>query len=216
MNTSAHQNPFRILHPTFIKNIAIAETALYSFLGIFTVTMGAGIVITLLFLILGLSKFLPLWLPFFAIFVATLIFIQPYVYKLLKQNHEDTYYKFYPDHMTFQQYQMLLFKKRGRLRYMDINDIIERTDIIQSRYNIGTVWVLAPGTGITAGQRFPGLKMSHIHLTEELSDFFEDILSRGSESLSGNIRPEETAAAEADETLFNDPTHLDDNVDTPS
>lgn len=177
MISKQDQQPLRIIQPEFIKNIALLETALFSTLIIFAMVMTGGVILMLLLTILHLNAFLPGWLPFFAILVAATLLIPPWVYKMVQKNSADSYYKFYGDHLTFQQYQLLFFKKRGRLKYADIQDIIERTDLLRSRYDIGNVWFLAPGTGIAANQAFPGLKISHIRLSDDLTDFFETIMT---------------------------------------
>jgi hypothetical protein len=203
--TEQDQHPFYTIKPEFIKNIALLETAFYALLITFVLTVGGGVILMLLLALLQLSGLIPAWLPFVAILVASFVFIPPWVYQTVKNNIEDSHYKFYRDHLTFQQYQMLFFKKRGRLKYIDIQDIVERTDLLRSRYDIGNVWFLAPGSGIAAEQGFPGLKMNHIKLSDDLSNFFERILTGISDS------PERAAVSLTPDTLGDQPSDATNN-----
>lgn len=180
--TEQDQQPFYTIKPQFVKNIAVLEAAFYTLMITFVLTVGGGVILMLLLALLNLGGLIPAWLPFVAILIASFIFIPPWVYQMIQKNIKDSHYKFYRDHLTFQQYHMLFFKKRGRLKYVDVQDIVERTDILHSHYDIGNVWFLAPGTGVAANQSFPGLKMKQVQLNDDLSNFFEKILTSVSES----------------------------------
>ncbi len=165
-----------VIRPKFVKEIAIAETVFYSVVGVFTLTIGLGIIALLVFSLLQLTRIIPMWLPFTAIFAATAIVLPPYIYDTIKKNMARSGYKFLDDHILFQHFVMLFFRQRGRVKYNDIQDVIERANVAQAYFGIGNVWILAPGTGLAASQRFPGLKMKSIELTDELTDFFEAVL----------------------------------------
>ena len=168
--------PLYTLRPTYVPDILKLETLFYAFLLVFGLTIIGGMLIMLLTIILGLGGIIPFWLGFFAILVASAILIPPYVSKTLKANLAATACKFYDDHMLYQTFQWMIFRRRGRIKYSHIADIAERTNIFQARYNVGDIWVIVPGMNLEAGQRFPGLKIRNIRLNGELTDFFERVI----------------------------------------
>ena len=202
------EEPVLILRPKYVPAIAYAETAFYSFATIFTITVGGGILLFFIFSLFQLNGIIPTWLPFTLLFAISCIFIPPFIFETIKKNISHTGYKFYKDHILFQHYQVLFFRQRGRLRYADIIDIFERSNIFQSYFNVGNVWILAPGTGIAAGRRFPGLKISDIELDDDLTNFFEEILFPTIQENQAQPQPNTQPPPTEDDT--------DDSNDAPS
>jgi hypothetical protein len=170
------EDPITILRPKYVQQLAYLETFFYSVVSIFTLTVGIGTIVFFILSILQLSRIIPMWLPYTLIFALSCIFMPPFIFETIKRNTAQTGYKFYQDHILFQHFQMLFFRQRGRLKYADIQDIFERSNIVQGYFGTGNVWILAPGTGIAAGRRFPGLKLSNIELNDDLTEFFEAIM----------------------------------------
>ena len=190
MDNKTTQKPILTLRPKYVPDLVRIEILFYCFLATFALTILGGVFIMLISLLFGLGNILPPWLGFFALLVACVIFLPPFIKKTLKSNMASTFCNFYSDHLLYQTYQLLIFKRRGRIKYSDISDITERSNLFQNRYDIGDIWVIAPNMPMDAGQRFPGIKIRSIKLTSELTEMFERVIFK-------NTLPEtENSAAE--------------------
>lgn len=165
--------PLLVLKPKFVPALVYLETAIFSLLGIFVLTIGVGVLCVIIISLLQMSRFIPIWVPFTLMFALGCILIPAFVYETIKKNTKSTGYKFYQNYVSFQHFSMLFFRNRGRLKYRDVQSFTERSHILQNAYGVGNVIVLAPGTGVVTGQRFPGLKIRNVELTDQLTAFFE-------------------------------------------
>ncbi len=206
---SQHPTARFVLRPTYVPNILKMETVLYSALLIFGATMIGGVLILLLTIMLGLGRIIPFGLGFFAVLVASLVLIPPYIHKTIKANMAATACKFYGDHMLYQTFQWLIFRRRGRVLYRNVADIAERTNIFQARYGVGDIWFIVPGMALEAGQRFSGLKIRNIRLSGDLTDFFETVIFKNTDTFETT----DNVLTDAPET---EPEDLRADLDTPA
>lgn len=190
MEQNAIPDPILTLRPKYVGDLVRLETVLYCAAATFALTILGGVLIMILSMILGLGWLIPPWLGFFALLVACLVLLPSYIQKTIKGNMASSFCKFYADHLLYQNYQWLIFKRRGRIKYRDISDIAERSNVFQSKYDIGDIWIIAPNVPMDASQRFPGIKIKSIKLTPELTDMFERVI------FQNNISTTETAPAD--------------------
>lgn len=176
MDAAKTNDPILTLRPKFVPDVVRLEILFYAFLATFALTILGGVFIMLVSLLFGLGNLIPPWLGFFALLVACVILLPGFIKKTIQQNMASTFCHFYNDHLLYQTYQLLVFKRRGRIKYTDISDIAERSNLFQNKYNIGDVWVIAPNMPMDAGPRFPGIKIRNIKLTPELTETFERVV----------------------------------------
>lgn len=181
--------PMFTLRPKHVADLVRMEVLYYCFIATFGMTITGGVLIMMISLILGFGSLLPPWLGFFALLVACVLFLPPYIQKTVKSNMAGTFCHFYQDHLLYQTFKWLIFKRRGLIKYDDVSDIAERSNVLQNRYNVGDIWVIAPGVPMDAGQRFPGIKIRNIALNENLTDMFERIVFKNTITETQNREP---------------------------
>ncbi len=202
MEQQNRPQPILTIRPKYVEDLVRIEILFYCFIATFGLTILGGVAIMLVSMILGLGSLLPPWLGFFALLVACLIFLPPHIQKTIKSNMAGTYCHFYRDHLSYQNFQWLIFKRKGRIKYADISDVAERSNIFQTRYNVGDIWIIAPNMPLDAGQRFPGVKIRNIALNANLTDQFETIIFQNTMDIYADTSadtPADTKEKAADE-----------------
>lgn len=187
------KRPLFALKPRFAPKTAVAEAVLPALLGTVIGTVACGTFFYILFSIIGLTKFISVSTIYTVFFLLSLTLIPAAFYELKRRALSQTVYLFYDNHLEFQNFQFYINRRRGRVRYDDINDIFMRSGWVQGLSGLTTLYLFAPTMGIDGG--FSGLRIKDILDDRRIANKVTAIIERTLEVETPAVTPSKTAAA---------------------
>ena len=171
------KRPILSVRPHFDPGLAMVQAGMVTALLFLPVTVVCGMLVYILFLILGLVTFISASAVFGFFLVASLAGIPPVFYELKKRALQRTLYNFHEDYIDFQYFHFYLNRRRGRIRYRDISDINQHASALQEQRRLTTIYMYAPGMGYVRG--FSGVKMEDLQQSKGYLTKVMDILDGG-------------------------------------
>jgi len=168
------------VQPNFIPSVMVVKSFTYGLVGAICLTFGGGIFLMLLLTLLGLSSFMSIGKIFTGLFLLGFICIPIIYYEIKRKNVRATYFRFYDDWVDFSYFSgWLLNRKKGRLYYTDITDMVQNSNFFQRFGNLKTIELHAPNTSFyERGQNFVGIVMEDILIGKGDGEKIQDLLQR--------------------------------------
>lgn len=139
----------------------MVEALLVSAAGTIFLTVLGGTLLYIIFMILGLGRFIPAGWIYGLIFVGSLVALPPYLYEVKKKAYQRTVYNFYDEYLDFQQFKFYLTLRRGRIRYKDVGDIVQQASTLQDQRRLTSLYLYVPSLGYGRGA-FAGLEIADL------------------------------------------------------
>lgn len=158
--TTEKKRPLLALKPRFAPKTAVAEAILPSLLGTVIGTVAGGTFFYILFSIIGLTKFVSVSAIYTVFFLLSLTLLPAAFYEVKRRALSQTVYLFYSNHLEFQNFQFYINRRRGRVRYDDINDVFMKSGWMQGLSGLTTLYLFVPTMGVEGG--FSGLRIKDI------------------------------------------------------
>jgi len=162
MSTPQNQQPLFILRPKFASTQTILEALLVTVMVTLTLTAIGGTILMILFSFIGLGKFFSASLIYYTIFFISLLTTPALYYEVKRKFIKRSFYKFFPDRMEFVQFGKFFNQRQGRLRFKEVTDIVQRSNIIEQRDKVQTIYIWAPNFGFSDNRGFTGVALENI------------------------------------------------------
>ena len=208
------QKPNFSVQPNFISSVMMVRAFTYGLIGAIALTFGGGIFLMLLFTLLGLSALMSIGTIFTGMFLLGFIGIPIVYYEIKRKNARTTYFKFYDDWVDFSYFSgWLLNRKKGRLYYGDITDMVQNSNFFQRFGNLKTIELHAPNTSFyERGQDFVGILMEDILIGKGDGEKIQDLLQRvydaqvGAAPVVAEAEPDPAAVPAEEEQVLEEKT----------
>ena len=117
---------------------------------------------------------LPSWFTF--VFFGCLAFfgIPILAYVAKKRTYAKTQYRFYRDRLEYTEGFWTVENKTTK--YKSIIEVNFRKGIIQRKYNLGTIYLATPATGMQQGTRMSGIKIRDIEEPEKIYEMVKNLI----------------------------------------
>jgi hypothetical protein len=156
------KRPILTIRPRFDPGLSMIEAGLATVGGFLVTTFLLGTFFFLIFSAIGLTRHLSGGSFYTFFMVLSVIAIPPAFYELKKRAYQRTIFNFYEDTIEFQYFSFFLTRRRGRVRYTDITDLVQDASALQEHQNLQSIYIFIPGmAGLRQRQRrsFSGLKI---------------------------------------------------------
>lgn len=150
--------------PTFDSKVAMIEACGIALASAVVGTLLVGTLLSLLFMLVGLDRIFPGWLPFFIGFLASVVIVPATYYEIKRQAYTKSIYNFYGDYLEFREFGLMMNRSTGRIRYAEITDIFERSNPLQQMQGLKTIYLAVPGYGLPDKYGFTGVRIRDVRI----------------------------------------------------
>ncbi|MDE1151361.1 MAG: hypothetical protein PW788_02395 [Micavibrio sp.] len=154
------KRPILSVRPQFDPGLAMVQSLMAAGVLFLPVTIVGGMLVYILFTIVGLAKFIPASGVFGFFLIMSIAGIPPLFYEIKKRALQRTLYNFYDDYIDFQYFHFYLNRRRGRVRYRDVTDINQHASALQEQRRLTTIYLYVPTMSFARG--FSGVKMEDL------------------------------------------------------
>jgi hypothetical protein len=172
------------IRPTFVHKIAMVEALLVGILGAVFGTVLLGVILTILFMLLGLGSFMPGWLGFALGFLISITILPAGYFELKKRAYQKSAFLFFADHLEFRDFNIFMNRNTGRIRYAEISDVFEKSNLLQQMEDIKTIYLQAPRFGLRDRTGFAGIKIKDVPIGQGMGRQIVDLIEAHNKNLS--------------------------------
>ncbi len=168
------------IKPIFIPKIVAVQTAGVGIIGAILATGLSTILILIISMLFGFVKFIDIGTVSMAIFLVSMIGVPAFLYELKCSTHAGTEFEFYDDYIDFSYYtKPFMNRKRGRLYYKDITDMVQYSNFYQNFSGLKTIQLHAPSTALyEKGQNFIGIQIEDIKIGKGIGKKIQALLDK--------------------------------------
>lgn len=138
------KKPLMTVAPSFVPRIIMWRALPWVLGGTFVLTVAGGTILWFLISIMGFGRAVSAGVPYFLCFVAGLTGIAPFYYELQRKIYARTFCHFFEQHLEYETYTLLFRHHAGRVRYRDISGMYQRSNFLQQRDNLKTIYLVVP------------------------------------------------------------------------
>ena len=164
------------IRPTFVHKIAMIEALLVGIVGAVFGTVTLGVILTILFMLIGLGSFMPGGLAFMLAFVISITLLPAGYFELKKRAYQKSAFLFFADHLEFRDFNIFMNRNTGRIRYNEITDVFEKSNMLQQMEDIKTIYLLAPRYGLRDRSGFAGIKIKDVPIGQGMGRRIVDLI----------------------------------------
>lgn len=170
--------PLLVLRPVFDETIAKTCATVLGIGATILLSLVGGVFLFILLSAMGLGVLISPGYLFGLLLVSGVIILPALYYESKKKAYAGTVFKFYDRHVDYQFFQHHITRRRGRIFYADIEDVMQRANFIQEQKHLTTLLLYVPSMRVR-GNVLPGVKIPDITQTQDYFGMVTDIVDRG-------------------------------------
>ena len=170
------EKPILTVRPKFDSTYTMMQSIPVALLGMVAGAFIGGVFFSIVFSVLGITKFVSIGSIFLGCALLGFFTAPTVFYEMKRKAYHRTIYNFYKDRVEFQKFFWLIQRKRGRVRYSDISDLLQESGFFQQQRNLLTVLLFSPGSGFEDQNRFPGVKLDDLSSKNRMGSKIQTIL----------------------------------------
>ncbi len=161
--------------PVFVPRLTAWRSLPWAVIGTLGLTIMGGTALWLGLSLLGLGRFISAGTPYFISFIAGAAGIAPFYYELKKKTAKRSFCRFYGDYLEYEVYGFFFHRHAGRVYYRDVAGMFQRSDFLQQREHLKTIYLSVPGIGWEE-RGFSGLKLVDVPIGKGIGRRIEALL----------------------------------------
>lgn len=167
--------PLLVVRPVFDQTLVTVQALIFMAVGGLFATVIGGTLLYILLMVVGLGRFIPAGFIYGALLIASIACLPPLFFEMKKRALARTGFRFFDDHVDYQYFQFYLSQRRARLRYRDIENVLQEAGTLQGQRMLTTVYLIAPS--LAYNQRaFPGVKIGDVPQREDYVTRITDLV----------------------------------------
>ena len=187
------KQPLLTVRPHFDQGLVTVQALLFTAAGFLLTTIIGGTLVFILLHINGIGRFFNAGHIYGLFLLASIVMLPPLFFELKKKAYARTFFRFYDDYVEYQYFQFLITPRRGRVRYRDIDDVIQTGGAMQGQRMLTTIAISVPGLN-RHPQAFSGLKIEDVpqklDLMPRILDLVENSEYRAMARAAGVMPPQ--------------------------
>lgn len=182
--------PVFSIRPRFDQPLAIIHALLAMVVGTIVLTVVGGTLLYMLCLIIGLGNIIGAGHIYGLVLVTSLVGVGPVFFELRKKAYQRTVWHFYDTHVDYQSFNFYVERRRGRLRYKDIQDIAQQASALQEQRGLTTVYLFAPSMRYQRRSSFAGVRVFDVPLDADYTTRIMDLVEGNQGPASMELAPD--------------------------
>lgn len=182
--------PVFSIRPQFDQPLAVIHALLAMVVGTIFLTIVGGTLFYMLFLILGLGNIIGAGYVYGLILVVSLVAVAPVFFELRKKAYQRTVWHFYDTYVDYQSFNFYVERRRGRLRYRDIQDIAQQASALQEQRGLTTIYLFAPSMRYQRRSSFAGVRIFDVPLAADYTTRIMDLVEGSEGPASMELAPD--------------------------
>lgn len=173
--------PLLTVKPFFDPTLATLEALPICAAATATVTLIGCTLIVFLIHFVGLGGLISVGALYGTFFVLSLALTPAFYFEIKKSAYRRTVFHFHADRIEYQDFRFFFYRRRGRIRLKDIENVLERASFLQLRKGLTSLYLVIPGfpyvstSGMPAGLKIPDVR-EESHLRDRLIEMIEKTL----------------------------------------
>jgi hypothetical protein len=171
------KQPLLTVRPHFDQGLVTVQALLFTAVTFLLVTMIGGTLFYILLHLIGIGRFFNAGHIYGLFLIGSLVVSPPLFFEVKKKAYARTFFRFYEDYLEYQYFQFLISPRRGRVRYRDIDDVMQAGGALQSQRMLTNILIAVPGLN-RHPRAFSGLKIEDVpqklDLMPRILDLIED------------------------------------------
>lgn len=186
------KQPLLTVRPHFDQGLVTVQALIFTSVGFVLMTMIGGTLFYILLHMIGIGRFFSGGHIYGLFLIGSLVVLPPLFFEVKKKAYARTFFRFYDDYLEYQYFQFLISPRRGRVRYRDIDDVMQAGGALQAQRMLTSILILIPGFN-RHPRAFSGLKIDDVpqklDLMPRILDLIEDSEYRAIARMSGATVP---------------------------
>jgi hypothetical protein len=182
MSDKEKEKPLLTVRPRFDTGISMLQAVAMTAAGSVLLTIGGGTVLYVFLSLTGLTRFISVGYLYGFILVLSILVLPALFFEIRKKAFQRTAWHFYSGWVEFQYFHLWINRRRGRLRYADISDVLQQATTLQEQRGLIDIYIYAPSMAHRTGA-FPGLRLYDLPQRENYLSQILDIIDQNRNSI---------------------------------
>lgn len=189
------KQPLLTIRPHFDQGLVTVQALLFTGVGFILTTLIGGTLFFILLHMIGIGRFFSAGHIYGFFLIGSIVVLPPLFFELKKKAYARTFFRFYEDYLEYQYFQFLISPRRGRIRYRDVEDVMQEGGALQSQRMLTSILISVPGMN-RHPRAFSGLRIEDVPMKLDLMprilDFIEKSEYRAIARAAGAVAPPAT------------------------
>jgi hypothetical protein len=188
------KQPVLTVRPHFDQGLVTVQALLFTAVAFLLVTVIGGTLFFILLHLVGIGRFFSAGHIYGLFLVGSLVVLPPLFFEIKKKAWGRTFFRFYEDYLEYQYFQFLISPHRGRVRYRDVDDVLQAGGALQNQRMLTTILISVPGMN-RHPRAFSGLRIEDVPQKLDLMPRILDLIENS--EYRAMVRVASAAAAPA-------------------
>jgi len=169
------KHPLLTIRPHFDQGLVTVQALMFTGIGFVLTTLIGGTLFFILLNMIGVGRFFSASHIYGLFLIGSIVMLPPVFFEVKKKAYARTFFRFYEDYLEYQYFQFLISPRRGRVRYRDIDDVMQAGSALQSQRMLTTILIAVPGMN-RHPRAFSGLKVEDVPMKLDLMPRILDLI----------------------------------------